>query len=120
MNLDGTWECLLAIEFFSKQLGKHLIDSNISQKEVIVLQKLPLVLELSEVTSKSIIADNFSNARNIKFCDLFTEIAFWVFDNDANSSVIFLAIESLWQQNLHGSWSWLGWDLGERETDVDE
>ena len=74
MHFDWAWERLLRVKFVTEELWQHFINSNIGQKYVIIAAKLTFVLKLVEITLKSIKANYFSDAGNIKFFDLLSEI----------------------------------------------
>ena len=65
MQFDGTWVPLSLIKLLAHQLRQHFVHSDVSQKRVIILQKLSFVLELFEVALKFVVADHFGDARNV-------------------------------------------------------
>jgi len=71
MHLDGAWELLLGIKLLAQQLGKHFVNSDICEEQVVVLEKLSFVFELSEVSLQPIEPNNFCDAWKIKVCNLF-------------------------------------------------
>ena len=65
MEFDWTGVLLSLVKLLAHQLWQHFVYSEVSQKRVIILQELPLVLELFEVALEFVEADNFGDARDV-------------------------------------------------------
>lgn len=87
VNLYWAWISLFLIEIFSKELWKHFVDTDVSQKQIVVSQQLAFVLELPKVSLKPIKANDLSNARDVHIFNLLSKVSLWILHDHANTSV---------------------------------
>ena len=50
MDFDWARECLLGVENIAEHLGEHFVNTDVGQEQVVILEQIPLVLILLEVT----------------------------------------------------------------------
>ena len=115
MNLYWAWICLFLVEIFTEKLWKHFVDAHVSQKQIIVSQKLAFVFELPKVSLKSIKANDFCNAWDFHILNGLFKVCFWILNKHTNARVEFVRVEWLWHVNLKRSWSWSLWNLSQGE-----
>lgn len=111
MNLNWAWICFFLIKLFTEHVRQHLVNSNISQEDIIISQKLSFIFKLMEITLQSIETNNFSDTWNFKICNLCSKFWFWVLNEDANSRIMLRRIKWLWHLNLQRSWCLSHWNL---------
>ena len=119
MDLHWARVLLFVVEFSSQGFGQHFVDSQVGQKQVVVLQQLPLIFKLSVVSLELVNTYNLRNARDLQVFNLVLECSLGVLDKHADSRRVLLTVEGVGHRDHAGSRSALGGDLAQSESHSD-
>ena len=119
VKLDRHWELLVGVEFLTKDLWKHFVDTEVSQEAIVLLEQRASVLVLFVIALKLVVANDLRNRGDIKAGNLVFECSLRVLYKHTDAAILLRSEEGVRQLHQLGTVGWLDWQAGHRKGQCD-